>query len=75
MEVKPGFRDPEKVFLSAEYKYPFHRGNKYKDSVNIFPGPNFESPEWSRPLNRGVPKERFHCIKYLEEKIDCVLWY
>ena len=30
--------------------------------MNIFPGPNFVSPEWSCYLNRGVSKERFHCI-------------
>ena len=35
--------------------------NRYKDGVNVFPGPNFASPEWRCPLNRGVPKERFHC--------------
>ena len=29
--------------------------------MNIFPGPNFVSPERRCPLNRGVPKERFHC--------------
>ena len=39
---------------------PFNRGNKDKDYVNIFPGPNFVS------LNGGVPwievsqKEKFH---------------
>ena len=32
----------------------------YKDYMNIFPGPKFVSPEWRCPLNRGVPKERFH---------------
>ena len=31
------------------------------DYVNIFLGPNFVSPEWRCPLNRGAPKERFHC--------------
>ena len=35
---------------------PFNRGNKDKDYVNIFPGPNFVSPEWRCPLNRGLPK-------------------
>lgn len=29
--------------------------------MNIFPGPNVVSPEWSCPLNKGVPKEKFHC--------------
>ena len=29
--------------------------------MNIFPGPNFVSPEWRCYLNRGVSKERFHC--------------
>ena len=30
--------------------------------MNTFPGPNFVSPEWRCYLNRGVSKERFHCI-------------
>ena len=63
MEVKLRFWDPEKVPPSPEQRCPFNRGNKYKDYVRIFPGPNFLSPEGSRPLNRGVPKERFHCIQ------------
>ena len=41
---------------------PFNRGKKYKDYVNIFQGRNLVSPEWKCPLNRGVPKERYHCI-------------
>ena len=39
--------------------------NRYKNYGNTFPGPNFVSPEWRRPLHRGVPKERFHCIGIL----------
>ena len=27
----------------------------------VFPGPNFVSPEWRCPMNRGFLKERFHC--------------
>ena len=46
MEVKPGFLDPEKVFLSScEQRCPFNRGSKYKDYVNIFTGQNVVSPE------------------------------
>ena len=62
MEVKPRFRDLKKC------PFPLNRGvpsievsNKYKDYVNIFLGPNFLSPEWTCPLNRGVPNEGFHC--------------
>ena len=32
--------------LSLEYRCPFYRDNRYKDYVNIFPEPNFVSPEW-----------------------------
>ena len=28
--------------------------NNYIDDVNIFLGPNFVSPDWRCPLNRGV---------------------
>ena len=28
---------------------PFKRGNNFKDYMNIFPGPNFVSPEWRCP--------------------------
>ena len=55
MEGKPRFCDPEKVSLSTTC--PYNRGKRYKDCVNIFSGPNFVSPEWRCPLNRGVPKE------------------
>ena len=55
---------PRKVFLSLEQSCPFSRGNRYKDYViTIFPGPNFVSSEWRCPLNRGVPKDRFHHIR------------
>ena len=47
--------------LSPKKGCPFNRCNKYKDFVNIFPGPNFVSPEWRCPLNRGAPKGRFQC--------------
>ena len=60
MVSKPRFRDPEKVSFLQNRLCPFNRGNKNKDYVNIFPGPNFVSPEWRCPLNRGVPEERFH---------------
>ena len=56
MKVKPVFWDPEKVFPSPELRCPFNRGNGYKDYLNIFPGPNFEFPEWTG----GGQKERFH---------------
>ena len=45
MEVKPEFRDPQKVFLSPEWRCPFNRDNKYKGYVNTFPGSNFVSTE------------------------------
>ena len=63
--LKPGFGTQKKVSLPPDQRCPFNRGNKYKDYVNIFPGPNFVSPEWRCPLYRGVPNERFH---YKREK-------
>ena len=30
MDVKPGFRNPEKVSLSPELRCPLHRGNRTK---------------------------------------------
>ena len=56
MEVKPEFRDPQKVSLSPEWRCPFNRGNKYKGYVNTF------RDQILCPLKRGVPKERFHCL-------------
>ena len=54
MEVKPGFRDKDKVSLFYEQRCPFNRGKRYKDCVNIFPGQNFVSPERRCPLYTGV---------------------
>ena len=53
-----------------------NRGAPSIDYVGIFPGPNFVSPEWRCPLNRSVPKERFHCILALQPrdkaaKLEC----
>ena len=56
MEGKPRFRDPEKVSFLLNRLCPFNRGNKNEDYANIFPGPNFVSPEWRCPLNRGSPR-------------------
>ena len=37
--------------------------NRYKDYVGVTLGPNFVFREWMCPLNRGDPKEGFHCIR------------
>ena len=60
--LNPGFWKPQKVSLSPEQRCPFRSGNKYKDHENMFPGPKFVSLALRCPLNRGVPKETFHCI-------------
>ena len=39
-------------------------GLESKIGTNIFPRPNFVSPDWRCLLNRGVPKERSHCIPF-----------
>ena len=57
----------EEVSLSPEERCPFSKGDRYKDYVtDSFPGPNFVSPEWSYPLNRGAQKEifRYNIIYY-----------
>ena len=42
--------------------------------MGVSPEPNFVSPEWRCPLNRGVPKERFHCNSklYLHVGVWCL---
>ena len=65
-KVSPGWR--LKPSLGTQKKCPFllNKGvpsieyNKYKDYVNIFPGPNL------CPLNGAVPNERFHCGQKIE---------
>ena len=52
MGVKPRFWDPEIVSLSPEKRCPFNSGNTFEVYVEVFPGPNFVSPEWRCPLNR-----------------------
>ena len=61
MEVKTGFLDPEKMSLFLGKSCSFGRGNRYKDYVNIFPGPNF--------VNAGVSlievsQKRCSTVKY-----------
>ena len=65
MEFKFGFQNPEKLC-------PFNRGNRYKNYVGVFPGPNFLSPEWRCPSNVGASKERFHCsgVREREKKTE-----
>ena len=48
MKVNPVFRNPEKVslFFLKRGDPPINGGNKCKDHVNVFPGPEFVSPEW-----------------------------
>ena len=59
MKVKAGFWDQEEVSLFPVQRSPFTRGNRYKDYVNIFPRPNFVSPEWSCSLNKAIPSRGF----------------
>ena len=49
MEVKPGYRDKEKVSHFYEQRCPFNRGKRYKDCVSIF------RDQILCPLNGGVP--------------------
>ena len=52
MEVKSGFRDPEKVSLSTEQRRPFNGGKRYKGYENSFLGSNFVYPELRCPKGR-----------------------
>ena len=60
MKVKGGFRDQERVSFSPEQRCSFNGGNRYKDYVNFFPGPNLF------PLSRGVPKDTINT--YISEE-------
>ena len=51
--------------FGSQKKCPFHRGNKYKDYVNVFPAPNSVFLEWRCPLHKSVPKERFQCSQII----------
>ena len=67
--------------FGTQKRCPFNRGNRYKDYVNIFPGPNFVPPEWSCLLNRVVPGEvSLYCdfeIQKSKEKssISCFYYF
>ena len=72
MDVKPGFWDPENA--SPKQRFPYNRVNRYKNYVNIFPAPNFLSPQWWCPLNRVVSKERLHCIVNVDTQFVWLQW-
>ena len=55
-------------FRTQKKLCPFNRGNRYKNYVGVFPGPNFLSPEWRCPSNIGAPKERFTWSKRARKK-------
>ena len=55
-------------FATQKKLCPFNRGNRYKNYVGVFPGPNFLSPEWRCPSNIGAPKERFTWSKRARKK-------
>ena len=46
MEFKTKFRVPENVSLSLVQRCPFKRESRFKEYVDVFPGPNFVSTEW-----------------------------
>ena len=52
--LNPVFGPRKKVSLGV----PSIEDNGYKDYLNIFLGQNFVSPEWSCPMNKGVPNIR-----------------
>ena len=58
MEIESGFGDPEskKRPCSMNRGVPFTRGNKYKEYVNIFRGPNVVSPQMEVSLEQRCPK-------------------
>ena len=54
--INQGF-GAHKVYLTPEWRFSFNTGNKYKDHVNIFLGPNFVFPEWRCPLNSKAQRK------------------
>ena len=59
--LNPGFRSQKECPFLLSRGVPSIEVTNTKNNVNVFPGPDFVSPGWRCPLNRGVPKERFHC--------------
>ena len=70
MNIAITVEPPLKGHLRDQDKCPLYRGVpsievtfiKIVGTFFSF-GPKFVSLKWRCPLNRGVPKERFHCIK------------
>ena len=44
--LNQGLRKPQIVCLPLKQRCPYNRCNKYKDYVNIFPGPKFGDVHW-----------------------------
>ena len=61
MEVNPGFGTQKMCSSPLKRGVPSIAVTHSKIMWKFFPGPNFVSPEWRCSLNRGFPKERFHC--------------
>ena len=73
MEVKPGFRNPERVSapFPAIESIEVSLEKSLQKQMNIFLGPNFVSPNSCCPFNRSVPKEKFstRCIVQYQYKV------
>ena len=48
------------LVLGPRRNVPSIEADQVQRLCDSFFGPNFVPPEWRSPLNRGVPKERFH---------------
>ena len=56
--LNPVFRPRKKCPFPLNRGVPSIGDNRYQDYLYIFPEQNFVSPEWSCPLNKGVPNIR-----------------
>ena len=78
MEVKPGLWDLAKVFLGpwAGKRCLFNSGINYKDYVNIFPGPNFVSPDWRCPRREIPLRQKIHSLisRTAVNQKEAVVW-
>ena len=51
--LNPGFRTKKTCRLSLKQRCPLNIGNRYKDHVDVFPGPNFVAPVYG-VVTQGV---------------------
>ena len=73
MEIESGFGDPEskKRPCSMNRGVPSLEETNTKNMSTFFGDQMLCPPKWRCHLNRGVPKDRFHCI-YIINSVNYV---